>query len=67
MIDQSTICAISTPAGMGAIAVIRLSGDKAIDICDSVFKSPVKGKTLKEQPANTTHFGTIVDGEKIIV
>ena len=66
MIDQSTICAISTPAGMGAIAVIRLSGDKAIDICDTVFTSPVKGKTLKEQPANTTHFGTIVDGEKII-
>ncbi len=66
MIDQSTICAISTPAGMGAIAVIRLSGDKAIDICDSVFKSPVKGKTLKEQPANTTHFGTIINGEKII-
>ncbi len=66
MIDQSTICAISTPSGMGAIAVIRLSGDKAIDICDKVFRSPVTGKKLKEQSANTTHFGTIVEGDNII-
>ncbi len=66
MIDQSTICAISTPAGMGAIAVIRLSGNKGIDICDSVFRSPMKGKKLKKQPANTIHFGTIVDEDEII-
>ncbi len=66
MIDQSTICAISTPAGMGAIAVVRLSGDEAISICDTVFNSPIKGKTLKEQSANTIHFGTIADGGTII-
>ncbi|NPA35750.1 MAG: tRNA uridine-5-carboxymethylaminomethyl(34) synthesis GTPase MnmE [Chlorobi bacterium] len=66
MIDQSTICAISTPPGMGAIAVIRLSGDKAIEIADKVFRSPKQGKNLKDQKANTLHFGAINDGEEIL-
>jgi tRNA modification GTPase len=65
MIDQSTICAISTAQGMGAIAVLRLSGQDAIAICDRVFRSPSK-KTLSEQAANTTHFGSIVDGDTVI-
>lgn len=55
-----TICALSTPEGVGAIGVLRLSGDKAIAICDTVFK----GKKLSEQAANTLHFGRIVDGER---
>lgn len=59
MFDDSTICAISTPAGTGGIAVIRLSGSKAITIVDSVFRSPSPGKKLTEQAANTLHFGSI--------
>lgn len=59
MIDNDTIVAISTPAGTGAIAVIRLSGEKAIEICDKLFHSPVKNKKLIEQKANTVHFGRI--------
>ncbi len=66
MIDQSTICAISTPPGAGAIAVLRLSGDKAIEIADKVFRSPKAEKKLKDQKPNTLHFGTINDGDKII-
>ena len=66
MIDQSTICAISTSPGTGAIAVIRLSGSEAISIADSVFKSPVKDKSLQTQNANTLHFGQIVFNEEII-
>jgi len=65
MIDQSTICAISTAPGNGAIAVIRLSGEKAIIICDKIFHS-VKGKKLIDQKANTVHFGTIKEEDEIV-
>jgi tRNA modification GTPase len=66
MLDQSTICAISTSPGIGAIAVIRLSGSEAIQIADKIFKSPKKNKSLIEQPANTLHFGQIIFKDKII-
>ena len=62
--DQSTICAISTPPGIGGIAVIRLSGIEAIDIAVKVFVSPVKDKHLTEQEANTLHFGLIKQDDK---
>lgn len=65
MIDKSTIAAISTAPGVGAIAVIRLSGEEAIKIADKVFKSPTN-KKLSSQPGNTLHFGMIKDDEKII-
>jgi len=65
MIDQSTICAITTPAGNGAIAVIRLSGAEAFSITEKVFQS-LKKKSLSEQKAYTLHFGNLVDGEEIV-
>lgn len=66
MIDQKTICAIATSPGMGALATIRLSGEKAIEIADSVFRSPRSGKLLADQKANTLHFGSIADGEELV-
>jgi len=66
MLPSSTICAISTPAGMGGIAVIRLSGDRAIQLVDQIFHSPVKGKKLTGQAANTLHFGTIHEEDKLL-
>jgi len=63
--DQSTICAISTPPGIGGIAVIRLSGSDAIAIADKIFHSPVKGKQLNDQAANTLHFGLIKQGDTL--
>ncbi len=59
---QDTIIALSTPPGVGAIAVIRLSGDDAITITNKVFR----GKDLTAQPSHTIHFGTLRDGERII-
>ena len=57
------ICAISTPPGMGAIAVIRLSGEGSATLTDQLFRSPT-GKKLAEAAANTIHFGRIIsDGE----
>ncbi|MFA5587150.1 MAG: tRNA uridine-5-carboxymethylaminomethyl(34) synthesis GTPase MnmE [Mariniphaga sp.] len=66
MLDQSTICAISTSPGSGAIAVIRLSGTDAIAIAAKVFQSPNKNKKLEEQPGNTLHFGQIVSKGEIV-
>lgn len=66
MLDQSTICAISTSPGIGAIAVIRLSGSEAITIADKSFRSSNKNKKLTEQLPNTLHFGQFSDGQEII-
>ncbi len=63
---QDTICAMATPSGMGAIAVIRLSGQEAISICDSVFQSHNKSKKLANQQTHTLHLGFIKDGEHIV-
>jgi tRNA modification GTPase len=59
---EDTILALATPQGVGAIAVIRISGKDAIRVCNEVFF----GKNLEEQPSHTIHLGTIRDGEKII-
>lgn len=66
MLDQLTICAIATSPGMGAIATIRLSGEKALELADSVFQSPKSGKKLADQQPNTLHFGSIADGDELI-
>ena len=59
---EDTIVALATPQGVGAIAVIRLSGKEAISIANKVFK----GKNLEEQDSHTLHFGSIIDGEEVI-
>ena len=55
-----TIAAISTPAGEGAIAIVRLSGDEAVQIADRVFRSP-SGKKLIEEQSHTIHYGHLVN------
>ena len=56
--DDRTIAAISTPMGEGAIAIVRLSGDEAIEIADRIFKSK---KSLKEVDSHTIHYGHLID------
>src|SRR5690554_2525477 len=65
MTHVDTIVAMATPAGAGAIAVLRLSGPEAISIASSIFTS-VSGKNLAEQKSHTVHLGHIKNGEKII-
>ncbi|QNF34846.1 tRNA uridine-5-carboxymethylaminomethyl(34) synthesis GTPase MnmE [Adhaeribacter swui] len=60
--STDTIVALATAAGKGAISVIRLSGPRAIHICQSVFH----GKNLLEQASHTIHFGTIRDGSRVV-
>ncbi|MCQ2374994.1 MAG: tRNA uridine-5-carboxymethylaminomethyl(34) synthesis GTPase MnmE [Salinivirgaceae bacterium] len=65
MHTSDTICAISTAAGSGAIALIRLSGEESVAIADKIFSSP-RGIKLAEQKSHTAHFGYIVsNGETI--
>jgi tRNA modification GTPase len=59
MLDQSTICAVSTPPGTGGIAVIRISGENAVSITDKIFKSHSAGRKLAGRKANTLTIGYI--------
>lgn len=59
---NETICAIATAPGIGAIAVIRVSGEEAITICDKIF--PAKKLTIVD--SHTAHFGTIQENGKIV-
>lgn len=54
---SDTICAVSTPHGVGGIAVIRISGTEAIDVASKLWK----GKTLHDVPSHTAHLGTLTD------
>lgn len=58
---EDTICAPATPAG-GAISVIRISGKRAVEIANSLFKQKV-GKSLAQRAAGTVAFGDILDEE----
>ncbi len=59
MLRNDIICALATPSGMGAIAVIRLSGKGSIALVDGVFNSTNKTKKLIDKASHTVHFGTI--------
>ncbi|MCF2518624.1 tRNA uridine-5-carboxymethylaminomethyl(34) synthesis GTPase MnmE [Dyadobacter sp. CY351] len=60
--QQEVICALATPSGVGAIAVIRVSGLRSISMVKSIFK----GKNLEEAETHTVHFGTIQAAGEII-
>jgi tRNA modification GTPase len=66
MTDNATIYAPATPAGNGAIAVIRLSGEEAVSIADTLFRGKNKLKKLAAQKNYTIHFGTLLFKEEII-
>lgn len=56
--EFDTIAAISTASGEGAISIVRLSGDQALEISQKVFKSI---KDLREVPSHTIHYGHVQD------
>ncbi len=56
---MDTICAVSTPHGMGGIAVIRVSGDEALDIVQQRWQ----GMSLCEMASHTAHLGHIIDSQ----
>jgi len=63
-VKDDTICALATPSGSGAIAVIRLSGPQTYEIMDKIFQ-PAGKNPLSEAATHTLRFGNILkdDGE----
>ena len=65
MNHTDTIIALATPAGVGSIAVLRISGNDAVAVTSSLFKS-ISGKKLEKQKTHTVHLGHIIDSNKTI-
>lgn len=59
---NDTIVALATAPGIAAIAVIRLSGNKAIDIADTFFPS----KDLRRQTSHTLHVGLLKHNDEVL-
>ena len=62
---MAAIAAISTPNAPGGIAVIRVSGDSALDVADKVFRS-ISGKKATEMAGYTCSYGAAFDGDERI-
>lgn len=62
---EKTIAAISTPNGAGGMGVIRISGENALAVAESVFSS-VSGKKISEMKGYTASFGKIMDDDEMI-
>lgn len=61
---MSTICALSTPRGVGGIALIRVSGSDAVSICEKLIS--LKKSTLSQLPPNRCAFASVREGEKVL-
>ena len=59
---NDTICAIATANGIGAIGLIRVSGNKSLEIVSAIFS-----KSLVEKQTHTVHFGIILSENKDII
>jgi tRNA modification GTPase len=65
---QDTICAVSTPPGDGGIAIIRVSGPRALEVAAAVFRAK-SGKGIADVLSHSLHYGNIVDpstGETLV-
>lgn len=66
ILTDDTIIALATPQGVGAIAIIRLTGSQAIQITQQLFQTKYKAKDLATVPSHTIHLGYIKENERII-
>lgn len=60
--NHDTICALATPNGVGALGIIRVSGNEALGIVNRCFE----GKNITEVASHTVHYGFIKDGDEQI-
>jgi tRNA modification GTPase len=60
MLDEDTICAVSTPVGEGGIGIVRISGKRSLLIAGSLFRSR-SGRSIEEVPSHTVHYGLLHD------
>ncbi len=62
---EDTIAAISTPIGSGGIGIVRLSGDKSVEILDKIFRT-ASGKKAAELASHTITYGKIISHKKTV-
>ena len=62
--EDDTIVALATPAGVGAISVIRISGSNSISTVDNIFEGKYK---LSNSVTHTIHYGKIIDENKELI
>jgi tRNA modification GTPase len=60
--NNDTICALATANGIGALGIIRVSGDEALSVVQKSFPA----KKLEKQKSHTIHYGYFMDGEEAI-
>ncbi|HSG67400.1 MAG TPA: hypothetical protein VK994_01740, partial [Bacteroidales bacterium] len=63
---SDTICALATPPGSSAIAVLRVSGKNTFSIAAKVFKARKKDFSIDHAKTHTLHFGSIVEDDEIV-
>lgn len=63
--ENDTIAAIATSTARAGIGIIRISGDKAFEIVESIFK-PVDGKKYNHKMNRRLRYGKIIDGEEAL-
>ncbi len=61
IMENSTICAIATPPAVGGISIVRISGERAFEVAERVFKC-ASGKAVSEMRGYTAAYGNIFDG-----
>ncbi len=62
MLEQDTICAVSTPPGEGGIGIIRISGRTSVAIADKIFRlRSAEAGSLETAPTHSLHYGYIID------
>jgi tRNA modification GTPase len=66
ILNRDTICAIATPHGMGAIAVIRVSGYDTLSIVSQLFMQNGKPFDMGKMVANKAYYGHIVDRDELL-
>lgn len=66
IMNEDTICAIATAHGMGAIAVIRISGSHAFPIVAQLFQQNGKAFDMDKMLSHKAYFGQIVDGDEML-
>ena len=64
-LNNDTIAAVSTALTNSGIGIIRISGDRAVETADRIFRKP-NGRKLKDEKTFTIHYGHIYDGDQMI-
>ena len=63
---SDTIAAVATAMSPSGIGIIRLSGDKSLEIIDKIYRSKSNKKKISDCSSHTIHYGYIYDGEELI-